>query len=150
MGFLGLCLCVGGTAGWLTVGPALGWYASLTHPPLSPPNWLFGPVWTLLYAMMAVSAWMVWRDANRPRRRRAALTAWGVQLAFNASWTPVFFGLHLLLPGLLVILGLLAAVAATAWKFYRVDRAAGLLLLPYICWVSFATYLNAGFWWLNR
>ncbi len=150
MGFLGLCLAVGGVAGWLTVGPQLIWYASLVHPPLSPPNWLFGPAWTLLYIMMAVSAWMIWRDANRPLRRRAALTAWGVQLALNATWTPVFFGLHWLFAGIFVLLALLAAIAATAQRFYRVDHAAGLLLLPYIGWVSFATYLNAGFWWLNR
>ena len=150
VGFLGVCLAVGATAGVLTVGPALLWYASLARPVLSPPNWVFGPVWSVMYGAMAVAAWMIWREPGMPRKRRAALTLWGVQLALNASWSPVYFGLHLLGAGLAVILALLVAVAATSWRFYRLDPKAGWLMAPYVAWVGFATYLNAGFWWLNR
>lgn len=150
VGFLGVCLAVAGTAGVLTVGPALLWYASLARPLLSPPNWLFGPVWAVMYGAMAVAAWMIWREPGLPRKRRTALTFWGVQLALNASWSPVYFGLHMLGAGLVVILALLAAVAATTKRFYRLDAKAGLLMAPYVAWVGFATYLNAGFWWLNR
>ncbi len=150
VGFLGVCLAVAGTAGVLTVGPALLWYATLTHPWLSPPNWVFGPVWSVMYGAMAVAAWMIWREPGLPRKRRSALTLWGVQLALNASWSPVYFGLHMLGAGLVVILALWVAVAATTWRFYRLDLRAGWLMLPYVAWVGFATYLNAGFWWLNR
>jgi tryptophan-rich sensory protein len=149
MGFLGLCLGVAASAGWLTAGATMVWYASLIHPPFSPPNWLFGPVWAVMYLAMAVAAWMVWRDSTKPRRRRNALTLWGVQLALNASWTPVFFGLHLVLAGVAVMLALLTSVALTARQFALLDRKAGLLMTPYVLWVGFATYLNAGFWWLN-
>jgi tryptophan-rich sensory protein len=150
MGFLGLCLGVAVSAGWLTAGAAMLWYASLVPPPLSPPNWLFGPVWAVLYIAMAVAAWMVWRDSTKPRQRRNALTIWGVQLAVNASWTPVFFGLHLLLAGVAVMAALLVAVIATARQFALLDRNAGLLMAPYVIWAGFAAYLNAGFWWLNH
>lgn len=149
LGFLGLCLAVAASAGWLTAGATLVWYASLNRPVFSPPNWLFGPVWTVMYVSMAVAAWLIWREPSVPRRRRNALTFWGVQLAINASWTPVFFGLHLLLPGVAVLLALLLAVMLTARQFALLDRTAGLLLCPYVLWVGFATYLNVGFWWLN-
>ncbi|OYV24753.1 MAG: hypothetical protein B7W99_00660 [Rhodospirillales bacterium 20-58-10] len=150
VGFLGVCLAVAGTAGALTVGPALLWYATLTHPWLSPPNWVFGPVWSVMYGAMAVAAWIIWREPGMPRKRRNAMTLWGVQLALNASWSPVYFGLHMLGAGLVVILALWVAVAATSWRFYRLDPRAGWLMAPYVAWVGFATYLNAGFWWLNR
>jgi tryptophan-rich sensory protein len=149
LGFLVLCLAVAASAGWLTAGATMIWYASLAHPPLSPPNWLFGPVWAVMYVSMAVAAWMIWRDSTVPRRRRNALTLWGVQLAVNATWTPVFFGLHLVLAGVAVMAALLASVALTARQFALLDRKAGLLMTPYVLWVGFATYLNAGFWWLN-
>ncbi len=149
MGFFGLCLGVAISAGWLTAGATMVWYASLNAPPLKPPNWLFGPVWTVLYAAMAVAAWMVWRDSTKPKRRRNALTFWGVQLAVNATWTPVFFGLHWLLAGAAVMAALLVAVALTARQFALLNRRAGLLMTPYVLWAGFATYLNIGFWWLN-
>jgi tryptophan-rich sensory protein len=150
LGFIGLCLLVGVSAAGITFANVTSWYAGLTRPPLSPPNWLFGPVWTALYMTMAVAAWLVWRRPFGGRRERGAMTLWGVQLAINSSWTPVFFGLHQLGAGLAVMLAMFAAIVLTIIRFWPLSRLAGGLLLPYLAWVSFATYLNAGFWWLNR
>lgn len=134
------------------LAPALGawaqpgeWYASLRKPAWNPPAWLFGPVWTALYLMMATAAWLVWRRGG-PRR---ALTAYGVQLALNAAWTPIFFGLKM--PGLAFaeILLMLAAIVVTAREFARTSRVAAALLAPYIAWVLFASFLNFTLWRLN-
>jgi benzodiazapine receptor len=141
---------VGVEAARFTVPNVGGWYAGLARPPLTPPNWLFGPAWTALYVLMAVAAWLVWRRPVDTGRSSVALTFWGCQLAVNALWTPVFFGLRMLAPALAVILVLFAAVALTCAKFWRLDRIAGLLLAPYLLWVGFASYLNAGFWFLNH
>ena len=143
-----MCLTVGVAGGGVTAVNVRAWYMSLSPPPATPPNAVFAPVWTLLYAMMAVAAWLVWRHPDG--HRRGALALWGWQLLLNAAWAPLFFGLHLILPALGVILALLVLVALTVAKFLRVDRAAALLMLPYLAWVGFAGYLNAGFWWLNR
>jgi translocator protein len=123
------------------------WYAGLHKPPLTPPNWLFGPVWSVLYLAIAVAAWLVWRS---PRRSGLALTLWGAQLLLNATWSFLFFGLQR--PGLALveIVALLLLVAVTAASFYRVLPLAGALLTPYAAWVGFAAYLNAGLWYLNR
>jgi tryptophan-rich sensory protein len=150
LGLLALCLIVGGEAARFTVPSVASWYTTLIRPPLAPPNWLFGPVWTVLYVLMAVAAWLVWRGPAVGRRTEAALVAWGCQLAVNALWTPVFFGLRMIAPGLAVILLLLGAVGFTCARFWRLNRAAGVLFLPYLAWVGFASYLNAGFWWLNH
>jgi translocator protein len=127
-----------------------GWYAAADKPFFTPPNWLFGPVWTALYGLVAVAAWLVWvhRDRNRNETSRG-LRWWWVQLALNLAWTPVFFALQLLWPALVVILALDVAVAVTAVTFRRVDRLAATLLLPYLGWIAFATALNAGVAALN-
>lgn len=123
------------------------WYRSLNRPPLTPPGWLFGPVWTALYIMMAVSGWLVWdRGAAE---KRSAMTAYAIQLALNAGWSALFFGLHRPGLALLEICLLWIAIATTAWRFRPHSPTAAVLLLPYLGWVSFATYLNLGFWWLN-
>lgn len=136
--------------------PALGafgvpgeWYSELRKPTWNPPSWLFGPMWSLLYMMMAVAAWLVWRRGGW-RAQSGPLRLYLVQLVLNAAWTPVFFGLHQ--PGwaLLVILLLAAAIAATLRAFYRVRRLAGFLFVPYLLWVSFASVLNFTLWWMNR
>ena len=143
---------------WIAVtflAPALGawampgeWYAALRKPSWNPPTWLFGPVWTALYLMMATAAWLVWRRGGCSGQRRA-LTLYLVQLVLNAAWTPLFFGLKM--PGIAFaeILLLLAAVVTTAFAFRRVNKAAGALLVPYIAWVSFAGLLNFTLWRLN-
>jgi benzodiazapine receptor len=141
---------VGIASSGLTISNIHRWYLTLTPPPLNPPSWVFAPVWSTLYLLMGISAWLIWRQAELPRRPRRALLAWGWQLGLNAIWAPVFFGLHQIAAALAVVLALFAAVAWTLVKFLPLSRTAGLLLVPYLAWVGFASYLNAGFWWLNH
>lgn len=149
IGFIGLPLLVGAASGSLTVAAVRDWYPSLIAPIGKPPNWVFGPVWTTLYIAMGIAAWLVWRHAAALGQRRA-LQLWGWQLLVNAAWTPAFFGLHSPGLGMIVIVPMLALIVLTARAFAQIDRAAAWLLLPYFLWTSYATYLNAGFWWLNR
>ncbi len=123
-------------------------YRELARPAWSPPGWLFGPVWVTLYTMIAVSIWLIWRSPTGPARRRAL--RWHLaQLALNAAWTPLFFGLHAVGVALIEIVILLGAIAMTIQAARHVARAAALLLVPYALWVGFATVLNASLWWLN-
>ena len=129
--------------------PAIAdWYRSLERPSWTPPDWLFGPVWTALYALMAVAAWLVWRKGRVPGVWTAG-ALFGVQLALNAIWTPIFFGLRQ--PGwaLLDILLLWAAILLTLVAFARVRPLAAGLLAPYLAWVTYAGALNFALWWLN-
>jgi len=121
------------------------WYAQLVKPPFNPPNWIFAPVWTALYAIMAVAAWRVWQR----RGADLAIRLWLVQLVLNAAWSWLFFGRHNLGGALVEIVALLALVVATTVAFWRRDRLAGGLMLPYAAWVAFATVLNASLWYLN-
>lgn len=123
------------------------WYEGLRKPPLNPPNWVFGPVWSVLYLTIAVAGWLVW--CARPASARP-LALWGTQLVLNAAWSLLFFGLHLPGVALIEILLLLFLLVATTVSFLRVQALAGLLLVPYVAWVCFAAYLNAGLWYLNR
>ncbi len=146
-------------AGWVAVTFAVAavggffrpgeWYAHLQKPAWNPPGWIFGPVWTALYTIMAVAAWLVWNRGGLARQR-AALSLFLVQLLFNALWSPLFFGLHH--PGLafvdLVLLWL--ALVVTVITFWKTRRLAGALLLPYLAWVTFAGALNFTIWQLNR
>ena len=146
LGFVGLCLLVGAAGGSLTAEAVRHWYPSLTAPPLTPPSWVFAPVWTALYIDIGVAAWLVWL---RPGSF-AALRVWGWQLAANAAWPAAFFGLRNPALGLIVIALMLVLTVATIIAFYRRRRVAAWLMMPYLAWSLFATYLNAGFWWLNR
>jgi tryptophan-rich sensory protein len=123
------------------------WYASLRKPPLTPPNWIFGPVWSFLYLCIAVAAWLVWRAR---RGATTPLALWASQLLLNGLWSLLFFGLHRPGLALLELAILLALVVATTAAFFRVRSLAGALLVPYVLWVGFAIYLNAGIWYLNR
>jgi len=124
------------------------WYEALNKPTWTPPNGVFGPVWTALYAMMAVAAWLVWRQGGFVHQRRA-LTWFVTQLALNAAWTPLFFGLQR--PGIafVEIVFLWGAIVMTTVAFHRVSRVAAWLLAPYLAWVSFAAVLNFFLWRLN-
>lgn len=122
------------------------WYDGLAKPPLTPPNWVFGPVWTFLYILMAIAFYRVLRSDKAPTRRGLALLLFISQLALNAGWSILFFGAHSPTLGLIVILVLEASILATIYAFWRVDRVAALCLLPYALWVAFAIYLNAGIW----
>ena len=147
LGFVGLCLLAGAVGGGITASSIRTWYALLPHPPGTPPDWVFAPVWTTLYVLMGVAGWLVWR---RPAiGQRQALALWGWQLLANALWTPAFFGLHSPALALAVILALLALLGRTIAAFFAQDRLAAGLLLPYAAWSCYATYLNAGCLWLN-
>jgi translocator protein len=121
------------------------WYVALNKPAWNPPAWLFGPVWTLLYTLMAVAAWLVWKRAGFAK----PLMFYFAQLALNAAWTPIFFSAHRLGGALVVIVALWLAILMTWVSFRRVNRTAGWLFVPYLAWVSFATYLNFTLWRLN-
>ena len=152
--FIAINAAISALGGWATAASVGTWYPTLAKPAFNPPNWIFAPVWSALYLMIAIAGWRVWRrsggEASGVRREvRLALTVYAVQLALNLSWSFVFFGARLIGPALAVIAALLAAIIANAFLFWRIDRAAGALLVPYAAWVSFATLLNAALWRLN-
>jgi benzodiazapine receptor len=148
-GFLVLCEAAGLLGVPFTARGSASWYDRLDKPPFNPPSWVFGPVWTTLYALMAVSAWLVWRSHAVPPLRREALTVFAVQLVLNAVWTPIFFGAEHAGIALVVIVAMLLAIVAMIAMFGRVDRRAAWLNAPYLAWVSFATVLNASIVVLN-
>ena len=148
---IGILLCegVGLIAGWVTQTSVTTWYPMLQKPAFTPPGWIFAPVWTVLYALMGIAAVLIWWRRSEDRTTQAALTLFAVQLLVNGSWSFAFFGAQSPGLGLIVILILLALVAWTTLRFYRSRRIAGVLLLPYLLWVGYATALNAGIWILN-
>jgi tryptophan-rich sensory protein len=146
-GFILLCLLVAAVGGAVTASSVGTWYQGLAKPSFNPPDWVFGPVWTTLYILMAIAAWRVWR--LELARRRPALALWALQLALNLCWSFVFFGARAIGPALAEIVVLLAAILATLVLFWRLDRLAGALLVPYAAWVAFAAVLNAALWRLN-
>jgi len=146
--FLATCIAAMIAGAVVTTPNVTTWYKELAQPPWTPPPWLFGPVWTVLYVMMAVSAWLVWKCGDASTSRRP-LVLFGIQLVLNVAWSWLFFGMKSPGIALIEILVLLGAIALTMISFGKISRLAGLLLMPYIMWVMFATSLNAGFWWLN-
>lgn len=125
------------------------WYAALQKPSFSPPNWIFGPVWTTLYTLMGIAAYLVWRERTRLTHAARGMRFFWLQLAVNALWTPVFFGLKSLSAALVIIVALLLLIALTINEFRKVNTWSALALLPYLLWVSFATALNYTLWKLN-
>jgi benzodiazapine receptor len=125
------------------------WYVTLNKPFFTPPNWLFAPVWLTLYTLMGISLFLLWRQGVQARPTKVALAIFGVQLLLNAFWSIAFFGLRSPLAGLLVILMLWIAIAATIVKFLPLSKPAGLLLIPYILWVTIAAALNLAIVLLN-
>lgn len=149
IGSVTVCLGVGMLGSVATQPNLRPWYEELRKPPLTPPNAVFGPTWGVLFILMGVVLALILLAPASPIRSWA-LALFGIQLALNAAWSWIFFGSRA--PGwaLVEIVPFLASVAATAWAAYQVSQVAGLLLAPYVAWVSFATYLNAGIWLLNR
>lgn len=148
---LGLAVCVAVAFSAASLGAVFtpgAWYQALHKPSWNPPSWIFGPVWTALYASMGIAAWLVWRRGGW-RRQRRALSLFVVQLALNAAWTPIFFGWHAMGIAFVEIVVLWIAIAATLVAFWREHTLAGVLLLPYLAWVSFAAVLNFTVWRLN-
>ena len=144
-----------GVIGSLFTAPAIGtWYASLIKPPLNPPSWVFGPVWTTLFALMGIAAFLVWSSyakasADKKKGIKVALILFGIQLGLNTLWSIIFFGLHSPGGALVEIVFLWLAILATIIAFYKISKPAAWLLVPYILWVSFAMYLNYSIWVLN-
>jgi len=139
---------VAGIGGAVTAMSVDTWYRTLAKPSINPPDWIFGPVWSALYVMMAVAAALVWRRGPG-FERRLAMSWFFAQLTLNLGWSCLFFGLHLVGPALAWLILLWIAIAGTALSFWRIDRWAGVLLLPYLAWVSFAGLLNFLIWRLN-
>ncbi len=144
--FIILTLAIGAVAGYATEQDIAGWYAALIKPGFNPPNWIFAPVWTALYIVMGVAAWRAWRVAGL---ESVPLVLFFVQLAFNFAWSFLFFRFHLIAAALGEIVVLFLLIGATAIAFWRNDRVAGLLMLPYLAWVGFAAALNYAIWTLN-
>ncbi len=144
------CLAAGAIGSIFTRSAITTWYAALEKPPFTPPNWLFAPVWTLLYIMMGAAAFLVWRRGLKNQKVRIALIVFLVQLVLNALWSVVFFGLESPFFALIVILVLWIAILATVIFFFRISKVASVLMWPYLLWVSFAAVLNASLWLLNR
>lgn len=145
-----LCMLAGVVGSIFTTPKIGGWYAGIAKPSFNPPNWLFGPVWTALYAMMAIALYLVWRKGFAAKGVKFALAVFLVQLALNTLWSYAFFGSQSPLAGLVVIVALWAMIAASIAAFAPISRAAAALLVPYILWVSFAAILNASIYFLNR
>lgn len=143
-------LVVGGVSGYSTAQGVRDWYPTLIKPSFNPPAWVFGPVWTVLYLMMGVAAFLVWQKGWENGPVRVALALFAVQLILNGLWSVLFFGIRA--PGLafVEILLLWLSIGGTVVLFWRVTPGAGILLLPYQAWVTFAAVLNGSIWWLNR
>lgn len=140
-----------GIIGSIFTTSAIGtWYTTLTRPDLAPPNWIFGPVWTTLFFLMGVAAFLVWRQGWQRSTVRGALGIFFVQLVLNTLWSIIFFNFQALGAALIEIVVLWCAICATIAAFGKVSKPAAWLLVPYIVWVSFAAYLNYMFWVLNR
>lgn len=145
-----VCLLTGFIGSFLTMDSVNTWYANLSKPSFNPPDWTFGVVWPILYVMMGVAAFLIWRKGIGSRQVKIALGLFVVQLVLNGIWTPIFFGLHMMGLALAEIILLWLAILATIVAFWRISKRAACLLMPYILWVSFAVALNASLWHLNR
>ena len=146
--FLVLCLAISAISGWITAQSVGTWYQTLHKPVFNPPDWLFAPVWTVLYLMIAVAGWRVWRSVGLSGAW-AGMVAYSAQLALNLAWSFLFFGGRMIGIALADIVLLLAAIGVNAVLFWRIDRLAGWLLVPYAAWVAFACVLNFALWRLN-
>jgi tryptophan-rich sensory protein len=147
--WLGICFAVAGIGGRLTANEIPGWYRTLARPRIAPPNWVFGPVWTMLYAMMAIAAWQVWLAPPSPMRTWG-LALFMVQLGLNFAWSWIFFRQHSIGAALVEVVILWAAIGVTTLSFAVIRPLPAWLMAPYWAWVSFATILNAAFWRANK
>jgi len=144
-----VCQMAGVVGSFFTYPSIPTWYATLQKPSFSPPNWLFAPVWITLFTLMGVSAYLVWNKGLKNKQVKESLSIFGIQLILNAFWSFLFFGLKSPLYAFIEIIILWGAIVLTILKFYKISKKAGLLLFPYIVWVSFAMTLNFYVWRLN-
>ena len=145
------CVAIGYLSGMVTRSAITTWYPTLVKPSFNPPNWIFGPVWSMLYIMMGVAAGLVWNRIEFEKEIvKKALIFFAIQLALNALWSYLFFGLHNpMLAGLEIII-LWLMIYETYIQFAKINKIAGYLFIPYLAWVSFAAVLNGSIWWLNK
>ena len=146
--FVALCLLVSAAGGMVTATSVDTWYQALAKPSFNPPDWVFAPVWTALYFLMGVSGWRIWRR-RASRATRGALALFGLQLFLNFAWSVLFFGFQRIDLALIDIVILFVAIVANMILFWRIERLATLLLVPYAAWVVFAIVLNVSIWLLN-
>ncbi len=144
-----VCLAVGGISGYLTTSEITTWYATLQKPSFNPPNYLFGPVWTILYIMMAISFWLIWKSDASETLKNKAILLFGIQLILNFFWSIIFFSLHQLGFALAEIIAMWVFILLSILAFYPISKPAAIMLIPYLCWVSFASILNFSIWRLN-
>ncbi|TDE45455.1 tryptophan-rich sensory protein [Flavobacterium rhamnosiphilum] len=145
------CLAIGYFSGMVTKSSIETWYPTLIKPSFNPPNWIFAPVWSMLYVMMGVAAGLVWDRIEAEKEVvKKALVFFAIQLALNALWSYLFFGLHNPMLAGLEIIVLWLMIFETYIQFAKINKIAGYLMLPYLAWVSFAAVLNGTIWWLNR
>lgn len=145
-----VCFLAGGIGTIFTSSAIPTWYAHLNKPPFSPPNYLFAPVWTLLYLLMGISLYLIWKKGTKNRKVYEALIFFAIQLALNAAWSPIFFGAKNLFVSLIIIIFMWLFIIKTILAFGRINKTASYLLYPYIVWVSFASILNFSVWLLNK
>jgi tryptophan-rich sensory protein len=148
-----LAACFGASglgAIFMTQDSITNWYAQLQKPSFTPPDWVFGPAWTILYLLMAISVFLVWDKGLDYPKVKQSIVLFLIQLALNAIWTPLFFGFHLILPAFIEIIILWLAVLVTMLAFKQISLPASILLIPYLIWVGYATILNGSIWYLNR
>jgi tryptophan-rich sensory protein len=147
---ISICLLAGALGTIFTISSIPTWYATLNKPIFSPPNWIFGPVWTILYILMGISVAMVLQKGLKTTKVREAVYLFVFQLVLNAVWSPVFFGARNLFVALIVIVFMWIFILKTILAFGKISKTASYLLYPYIAWVSFASILNFSVWFLNR
>lgn len=149
IGAMVACEAIGSVGTIFTIPSIPTWYATLVRPSIAPPNWIFGPVWTTLFALMGIAIYIIWRKGLDRKDVQMALGIFAGQFVLNVLWSVLFFGLHNPAWSLVGIIVLWIAILATIISFWRISRTAAWLLVPYIAWVSFAAYLNFQFWILN-
>jgi translocator protein len=147
---IALCQSAGLLGSFFTIPAIPAWYATLIKPSFSPPNWLFSPVWISLYTLMGISLFIIWNNVGIKPEVKRAMIFFFVQLGLNALWSVFFFGLRSPLAGLIEMVFLWSTIVLTIYYFFKLSQWAGILLLPYLVWVSFAFILNFSLWILNR
>lgn len=145
VGFVVLCLAVGSLGGWITAQPVVDWYPMLAKPSWTPPSWVFGPAWTVLYILMGIAAWLVWRKGNA----QGTMLIFAAQLLLNFAWSLLFFGARSPGLGVIEVIPFWIAVALMIFAYSFKSRVAAWLMVPYLVWVSFAAALNASIYMLN-
>jgi len=150
IGFIALPFAAGALGSYFTYPNIEGWYSQLSKPAFSPPNWVFGPVWSLLYVLMGAASYRIFSKGLKNGEVKKGLVYYGIQLGLNSIWSIVFFGMKELGLAFVIMVALWIFIYLTIDKFMKIDRLAGMMLLPYIFWVSFAAFLNLSVYLLNR